>query len=79
MTPHVINKLPLFLVLDSQNLNVLKRCELPKRYVEDASVFSSPDNLSLFICLCLKVTNIKEAEAIGLCMQKLLQPFPSYG
>jgi ethanolamine utilization cobalamin adenosyltransferase len=78
MTAHVIDKFPLFLVLDSQDLNVLKRSELPKRYLKNASIFSCTDNVSLFICLCLKVTHIKEAETVGLCVQKLVQSFPSF-
>lgn len=72
MAPHVINKLPLFLVLHTQNLDVLEGSELAKCYVENAGIFSSADNFSLFVCLCLEVTNIKEGEAVGLCMEKFL-------
>lgn len=72
MTAHVVDKFALFLVLNSQNLNVLKRSELPKGYLENTSVFSSADNLFLFIYLCLKVTQIEEAKAVGLYAQKVL-------
>ena len=79
MAAHVIDKFPLFLILDSQDLNVLKGSELPKGYLKNASIFSRTDNLSLFVCLCLEVTHIKKAETVGLCVQKFLQSLPSYG
>lgn len=72
MGAHVINKLPLFLVLDAQDLDVLKGSELAKCNVENAGIFASADNFSLLVCLCLEVTNIKEGEAVGLCMKEFL-------